>query len=194
MRSLAAVIPTRVPPSCTKQQQLASTRHRRVTARCVSSDDEDRRRRSVATTSSRAIATTSILATTTLPTSPAAASSIDDIAAASLSLQGGGGIEAGDAAIVAGAAAAGVALIAGVANAISRSANIGTNGNASRKATSIPNATPNLRTKGASDDSRRRNYLIAPPPLFPLVPAFARQTYRYDKHPRANNQLPKHKR
>ena len=187
MRSLAAVIPTRVLPSCTKQQQLASTRHRRVTARCVSSDDEDRRRRSVATTSSRAIATTSILST-----SPAAASSIDDIAAASLSLQGGGGIEAGDAAIVAGAAAAGVALIAGVANAISRSAS--SNGNASRKATSIPNATPNLRTKGASDDSRRRNYLIAPPPLFPLVPAFARQTYRYDKHPHANNQLPKHKR
>jgi len=176
MRSLAAVIPTRVLPSCTKQQQLASTRHRRVTARCVSSDDEDRRRRSVATTSSRAIATTSILST-----SPAAASSIDDIAAASLSLQGGGGIEAGDAAIVAGAAAAGVALIAGVANAISRSAS--SNGNASRKATSIPNATPNLRTKGASDDSRRRNYLIAPPPLFPLVPAFARQTYRYDTAP-----------
>lgn len=191
MRSLAAVIPTRVPPSCTKQQQLASTRHRRVTARCVSSDDEDRRRRSVATTSSRAIVP-SILATTTLPTSPAAASSIDDIAAASLSLQGGGGIEAGDAAIVAAAAAAGVALIAGVANAISRS--VSSNGNASRKATSIPNATPNLRTKGASDDSRRRNYLIAPPPLFPLVPAFARQTYRYDKHPDANNQLPKHKR
>ena len=191
MRSLAAVVPTRVLPSCTKQQQLTSTRHRRVTARCVSSDDEDRRRRSVATTSSRAIATTSILATTTLPTSPAAASSIDDIAAASLSLQGGG-IEAGDAAIVAAAAAAGVALIAGVANAISRS--VSSNGNASRKATSIPNATPNLRTKGASDDSRRRNYLIAPPPLFPLVPAFARQTYRYDKHPRANNQLPKHRR
>ena len=191
MRSLAAVIPTRVPPSCTKQQQLASTRHRRVTARCVSSDDEDRRRRSVATTSSRAIVP-SILATTTLPTSPAAASSIDDIAAASLSLQGGGGIEAGDAAIVAAAAAAGVALIAGVANAISRS--VSSDGNASRKATSIPNATPNLRTKGASDDSRRRNYLIAPPPLFPLVPAFARQTYRYDKHPDANNQLPKHKR
>ena len=186
MRSLAAVIPTRVPPSCTKQQQLASTRHRRVTARCVSSDDEDRRRRSVATTSSHAIIASSILAT-----SPAAASSIDDIAAASLSLQGGG-IEAGDAAIVAAAAAAGVALIAGVANAVSRSAS--SNGNASRKATSIPNATPNLRTKGASDDSRRRNYLIAPPPLFPLVPAFARQTYRYDKHPRANNQLPKHKR
>jgi hypothetical protein len=186
MRSLAAVIPTRVPPSCTKQQQLASTRHRRVTARCVSSDDEDRRRRSVATTSSHAIIASSILAT-----SPAAASSIDDIAAASLSLQDGG-IEAGDAAIVAAAAAAGVALIAGVANAISRS--VSSNGNASRKATSIPNATPNLRTKGASDDSRRRNYLIAPPPLFPLVPAFARQTYRYDKHPRANNQLPKHKR
>ena len=181
MRSLAAVVPTRVLPSCTKQQQLTSTRHRRVTARCVSSDDEDRRRRSVATTSSRAIVP-SILATTTLPTSPAAASSIDDIAAASLSLQGGG-IEAGDAAIVAAAAAAGVALIAGVANAVSRSANIGTNGNASRKATSIPNATPNLRTKGASDDSRRRNYLIAPPPLFPLVPAFARQTYRYDTAP-----------
>ncbi|MDA9080210.1 hypothetical protein N9M16_02120 [Candidatus Dependentiae bacterium] len=175
MRSLAAVVPTRVLPSCTKQQQLTSTRHRRVTARCVSSDDEDRRRRSVATTSSRAIATTSILST-----SPAAASSIDDIAAASLSLQGGG-IEAGDVAIVAGAAAAGVALIAGVANAISRSAS--SNGNASRKATSIPNATPNLRTKGASDDSRRRNYLIAPPPLFPLVPAFARQTYRYDTAP-----------
>jgi hypothetical protein len=191
MRSLAAVIPTRVPPSCTKQQQLTSTRHRRVTARCVSSDDEDRRRRSVATTSSRAIVP-SILATTTLPTSPAAASSIDDIAAASLSLQGGGGIEAGDAAIVAAAAAAGVALIAGVANAISRS--VSSNGNASRKATSIPNATPNLRTKGASDDSRRRNYLIAPPPLFPLVPAFARQTYRYDKHPDANNQLPEYKR
>jgi hypothetical protein len=186
MRSLAAVIPTRVPPSCTKQQQLASTRHRRVTARCVSSDDEDRRRRSVATTSSHAIIASSILAT-----SPAAASSIDDIAAASLSLQDGG-IEAGDAAIVAAAAAAGVALIAGVANAISRS--VSSNGNASRKATSIPNATPNLRTKGASDDSRRRNYLIAPPPLFPLVPAFARQTYRYDKHPDANNQLPKHKR
>ena len=192
MRSLAAVAPTRVLPSCAKQQQLTSTRHRRVTARCVSSDDEDRRRRSVATTSSRAIATTSILATTTLPTSPAAASSIDDIAAASLSLQGGGGIEAGDAAIVAAAAAAGVALIAGVANAISRS--VSSNGNASRKATSIPNATPNLRTKGASDDSRRRNYLIAPPPLFPLVPAFARQTYRYDKHPDANNQLPEYKR
>jgi len=104
------------------------------------------------------------------------------IAAASLSLQGGG-IEAGDVDIVAAAAAAGVALIAGVANAVSRSANIGTNGNASRKATSIPNATPNLRTKGASDDSRRRNYLIAPPPLFPLVPAFARQTYRYDTAP-----------
>ena len=187
MRSLAAVVPTRVLPSCTKQQQLTSTRHRRVTARCVSSDDEDRRRRSVATTSSHAIIASSILAT-----SPAAASSIDDIAAASLSLQGGGGIEAGDAAIVAAAAAAGVALIAGVANAISRS--VSSNGNASRKATSIPNATPNLRTKGASDDSRRRNYLIAPPPLFPLVPAFARQTYRYDKHPRANNQLPKHKR
>ena len=186
MRSLAAVAPTRVVPSCAKQQQLTSTRHRRVTARCVSSDDEDRRRRSVATTSSRAIIATSILAT-----SPAAASSIDDIASASLSLQGGG-IEAGDAAIVAGAAAAGVALIAGVANAISRS--VSSNGNASRKATSIPNATPNLRTKGASDDSRRRNYLIAPPPLFPLVPAFARQTYRYDKHPHANNQLPKHKR
>ena len=191
MRSLAAVAPTRVLPACTKQQQLASTRHRRVTARCVSSDDEDRRRRSVATTSSRAIVP-SILATTTLPTSPAAASSIDDIAAASLSLQGGGGIEAGDAAIVAAAAAAGVALIAGVANAISRS--VSSNGNASRKATSIPNATPNLRTKGASDDSRRRNYLIAPPPLFPLVPAFARQTYRYDKHPDANNQLPEYKR
>lgn len=186
MRSLAAVVPTRVLPSCTKQQQLTSTRHRRVTARCVSSDDEDRRRRSVATTSSHAIIASSILAT-----SPAAASSIDDIAAASLSLQGGG-IEAGDAAIVAAAAAAGVALIAGVANAISRS--VSSNGNASRKATSIPNATPNLRTKGASDDSRRRNYLIAPPPLFPLVPAFARQTYRYDKHPHANNQLPKHKR
>ena len=190
MRSLAAVAPTRVVPSCAKQQQLTSTRHRRVTARCVSSDDEDRRRRSVATTSSRAIVP-SILATTTLPTSPAAASSIDDIASASLSLQGGG-IEAGDAAIVAAAAAAGVALIAGVANAISRS--VSSDGNASRKATSIPNATPNLRTKGASDDSRRRNYLIAPPPLFPLVPAFARQTYRYDKHPDANNQLPKHKR
>ena len=186
MRSLAAVVPTRVLPSCTKQQQLTSTRHRRVTARCVSSDDEDRRRRSVATTSSHAIIASSILAT-----SPAAASSIDDIAAASLSLQDGG-IEAGDAAIVAAAAAAGVALIAGVANAISRS--VSSNGNASRKATSIPNATPNLRTKGASDDSRRRNYLIAPPPLFPLVPAFARQTYRYDTHPRANNQLPKHKR
>jgi hypothetical protein len=175
MRSLAAVIPTRVPPPCAKQQQLTSTRHRRVTARCVSSDDEDRRRRSVATTSSRAIIASSILAT-----SPAAASSIDDIAAASLSLQGDG-IEAGDAAIVAAAAAAGVALIAGVANAISRS--VSSNGNASRKATSIPNATPNLRTKGASDDSRRRNYLIAPPPLFPLVPAFARQTYRYDTAP-----------
>ena len=175
MRSLAAVVPTRVLPSCTKQQQLTSTRHRRVTARCVSSDDEDRRRRSVATTSSHAIIASSILAT-----SPAAASSIDDIAAASLSLQDGG-IEAGDAAIVAAAAAAGVALIAGVANAISRS--VSSDGNASRKATSIPNATPNLRTKGASDDSRRRNYLIAPPPLFPLVPAFARQTYRYDTAP-----------
>ena len=180
MRSLAAVVPTRELPSSCAKQQLTSTRHRRVTARCVSSDDEDRRRRSVATTSSRAIVP-SILATTTLPTSPAAASSIDDIAAASLSLQGGGGIEAGDAAIVAAAAAAGVALIAGVANAISRS--VSSNGNASRKATSIPNATPNLRTKGASDDSRRRNYLIAPPPLFPLVPAFARQTYRYDTAP-----------
>ena len=186
MRSLAAVVPTPVLPPCTKQQQLTSTRHRRVTARCVSSDDEDRRRRSVATTSSHAIIASSILAT-----SPAAASSIDDIAAASLSLQGGG-IEAGDAAIVVAAAAAGVALIAGVANAISRS--VSSDGNASRKATSIPNATPNLRTKGASDDSRRRNYLIAPPPLFPLVPAFARQTYRHDKHPDANNQLPKHKR
>ena len=31
-----------------------------------------------------------------------------------------------------------------------------------------------------SDDTKGRRYLIAPPPLFPLVPAFARQTYRYE--------------
>ena len=38
--------------------------------------------------------------------------------------------------------------------------------------------TPNFRGKGDSDDSKGRRYLIAPPPLFPLVPAFARQTVR----------------
>ena len=36
------------------------------------------------------------------------------------------------------------------------------------------------RGTGDSDDTKGRGYLIAPPPLFPLVPAFARQTYRYE--------------
>jgi hypothetical protein len=31
-----------------------------------------------------------------------------------------------------------------------------------------------------SDDTKGRAYLVAPPPLFPLVPAFKRQTYRYE--------------
>lgn len=43
--------------------------------------------------------------------------------------------------------------------------------------------TPMTRGTGVSDDSKGRGYLIAPPPLFPLVPAFARQTYRYEVDP-----------
>ena len=50
-------------------------------------------------------------------------------------------------------------------------------------ATTLPGATPMTRGAGESDDSKRRGYLIAPPPLFPLVPAFARQTYRYEVDP-----------
>ena len=41
-------------------------------------------------------------------------------------------------------------------------------------------ATARTRGTGASDDTKGRGYLIAPPPLFPLVPAFSRQTYRYE--------------
>jgi len=47
----------------------------------------------------------------------------------------------------------------------------------------LPNATPNLRGTGASASGRGRGYLIAPPPLFPLVPAFSRRTYRYEVDP-----------
>jgi len=43
--------------------------------------------------------------------------------------------------------------------------------------------TAMTRGTGTSDDSKGRKYLIAPPPLFPLVPAFERQTYRYEVDP-----------
>lgn len=43
--------------------------------------------------------------------------------------------------------------------------------------------TPMTRGTGRSNDSKGRAYLVAPPPLFPLVPAFARQTYRYEVDP-----------
>jgi len=43
--------------------------------------------------------------------------------------------------------------------------------------------TAMTRGTGESDESKGRRYLIAPPPLFPLVPAFARQTYRYEVDP-----------
>ena len=43
--------------------------------------------------------------------------------------------------------------------------------------------TAMTRGTGESDDTKGRRYLIAPPPLFPLVPAFARQTYRYEVDP-----------
>jgi hypothetical protein len=36
------------------------------------------------------------------------------------------------------------------------------------------------RGTGAGDASKGRAYLIAPPPLFPLVPAFSRETFRYE--------------
>jgi len=51
---------------------------------------------------------------------------------------------------------------------------------------SVQSSTTNIkrtemrRGTGDSDDTKGRGYLIAPPPLFPLVPAFARQTYRYE--------------
>ncbi len=45
------------------------------------------------------------------------------------------------------------------------------------------NRTAMTRGTGTSDDSKGRKYLIAPPPLFPLVPAFERQTYRYEVDP-----------
>lgn len=43
--------------------------------------------------------------------------------------------------------------------------------------------TAMTRGTGESNDTKGRRYLIAPPPLFPLVPAFARQTYRYEVDP-----------
>ena len=39
------------------------------------------------------------------------------------------------------------------------------------------------RGTGVSDESRSRRYLVFPPPLFPLVPAFSRQTFRYEIDP-----------
>ena len=178
MRVLAAVgLPTRAPSRATT---LTSTRHRRVAARCVRSNDDDdgggvtrRVPRSAvddddASSSSSASAATaaSVAAAGALAPATAAAAAVDGLASHVPGIDG-------DAAI----AAAGVVALIAAAGVASRSAN--TDGSVRRnRATSIPGATPNLRTTGAFDDTRGRNYLIAPPPLFPLVPAFARRTFR----------------
>ena len=178
MRVLAAVgLPTRAPSRATT---LTSTRPRRVAARCVRSNDDDadggvtrRVPRSAvddddASSSSSASAATavSVAAAGALAPATAAVAAVDGLASHVPGIDG-------DAAI----AAAGVVALIAAAGVASRSAN--TDGSVRRnRATSIPGATPNLRTTGAFDDTRGRNYLIAPPPLFPLVPAFARRTFR----------------
>ena len=168
--------PTRAPSRATT---LTSTRHRRVAARCVRSNDDDdgggvtrRVPRSAvddddASSSSASAATAaSVAAAGALAPATAAVAAVDGLASHVPGIDG-------DAAI----AAAGVVALIAAAGVASRSAN--TDGSIRRnRATSIPGATPNLRTTGSFDDTRGRNYLIAPPPLFPLVPAFARRTFR----------------
>jgi len=86
-----------------------------------------------------------------------------------------GATNASAAAACASAAAALVALVA-----YARSGQPSTT-NGRGKGTSARTAM--TRGTGESDDSKGRRYLVAPPPLFPLVPAFARQTYRYEVDP-----------
>ena len=184
MRVLAAVgLPTRAPSRATT---LTSTRHRRVAARCVRSNDDDdddggvTRRvprsavdddASSSSSSASAATAASVAAAGALAPATAAVAAVDGLASHVPGIDG-------DAAI----AAAGVVALIAAAGVASRSAN--TDGSVRRsRATSIPGATPNLRTTGAFDDTRGRNYLIAPPPLFPLVPAFARRTFRYEVDP-----------
>ena len=187
MRVLAAVgLPTRAPSRATT---LTSTRHRRVAARCVRSNDDAMTRRipraavddddassSTSSSSSSASSAASALAASVvagaLAPATAAAAAVDSLASRVPGIDG-------DAAI----AAAGV-VVALVAAGVVASRSAGNkDGSNRRRATSIPGATPNLRTTGAFDDTRGRNYLIAPPPLFPLVPAFARRTFRHEVDP-----------
>ena len=80
-------------------------------------------------------------------------------------------------------AGVGAAALAAAALVASRAGGGGAGPRPAGTATTLPGATPMTRGAGESDDSKRRGYLIAPPPLFPLVPAFARQTYRYEVDP-----------
>ena len=77
----------------------------------------------------------------------------------------------------------GAAALAAAALAALASKSSGGGGPKPGTASTLPGATPMTRGDGTSDDSKRRGYIIAPPPLFPLVPAFARQTYRYEVDP-----------
>jgi|TARA_B110000238_G_scaffold175076_1_gene195182 hypothetical protein len=79
-------------------------------------------------------------------------------------------------------AGVGAAALAAAALAAFAWNSVGTGGGGPRPGTApmLPGATPMSRGDGESDASKNRGYLIAPPPLFPLVPAFARQTYRYE--------------
>jgi hypothetical protein len=89
-----------------------------------------------------------------------------------------------DASAVAPEVAAAAVGVAAAVGAALRAAMGGGGGDGSGNAPSPGSvATPRTRGTGASDGTKGRRYLIAPPPLFPLVPAFSRQTYRYEVDP-----------
>lgn len=81
--------------------------------------------------------------------------------------------------------ATGVLGLGAVATAVGRNALGGNGGMNAGTATSSARGSRTALTRGTgeSNDSKGRRYLIAPPPLFPLVPAFERQTYRYEVDP-----------
>ena len=81
---------------------------------------------------------------------------------------------------VTAAALAAAALVGvGVKSAVGGSVG----GGASGPAPAPPRATPDTRAHGRERRLRREAIPYRPPPLFPLVPAFARQTYRYEVDP-----------
>ena len=137
---------------------------RRVVARCVpraSASDNNIRRLATAS---------SVAAGWFASATPALADALD----ASLPV-----LDASSPYVTAAALAAAALVGVGVKSAVGGSVG----GGASGPAPALPRATPDTRGTGESDGSKGRRYLIAPPPLFPLVPAFARQTYRYEVDP-----------